>query len=62
MANVEDIEFELRLQDETNMVADGGIFMKNKDGHSMIESMSFGTAAVLFIAEFIANPVEETEF
>lgn len=62
MSNVEDIEFQLRLQDETNMVADGGIFMKNKDGHSMIESMSFGTAAVLFIAEFIANPVEDTEF
>jgi hypothetical protein len=55
MANVESVRFELKLEDETNMVADGKIQMLNKGGHSIIESVSFGSAAILFIAEYLSS-------
>ncbi len=56
MANIEDIHFELRLEDETRMVADGKIRMLNRSGNSIIESMSFGSAAVLFMANYLSTP------
>ncbi|MBI3136751.1 MAG: hypothetical protein HYZ14_18905 [Bacteroidetes bacterium] len=56
MANIEDILFELRLEDETRMVADGKIRMLNRSGNSIIESMSFGSAAVLFMANYLSTP------
>ncbi len=55
LSNVEDIRFELKLEDETKMIADGHIQMLNKGGHSIIESVSFGSAAILFIAEYLSS-------
>ena len=55
LSNVEDIRFELRLEDETKMIADGKVQMLNKGGHSIIESVSFGSAAILFIAEYLSS-------
>lgn len=55
MANIEDIHFELRLEDETRMVADGKIQMLHRGGNSIIESMSFGSAAVLFMASYLSS-------
>lgn len=55
MANIEDIRFELKLEDETNMLADGKIQMVNKEGHAVVESVSFGKAAILFIAEYLSS-------
>jgi hypothetical protein len=55
MANVESVRFELKLEDETKMIADGQIQMLNKGGHSIIESVSFGSAAILFIAEYLSS-------
>lgn len=59
MANVEDIRFELKLEDETNMAASGYVQMINRDGHSMIESMSFGMASVLLLADILAGGATE---
>ena len=53
--NFKDIDFELRLEDETNMVASGTINMEHKGGHSIIESMAFGNAAVLFITNYLST-------
>jgi len=58
MANIEEIRFDLTLEDETNMVADGKIQMINRTGNSMIESMSFGSAAVLFITSYLSGGFE----
>lgn len=59
MSNIEDIRFELRLEDETKMIAEGNIEMLHKSGHSVIESVAFGKAAILFIAEYLSSA--ETE-
>jgi len=55
MANIEHVHFELRLKDETNMIADGHIQMQNREGNSMVESMAFGSAAILFIADYLSS-------
>lgn len=55
MSNIENIRFELRLEDETNMVADGKIQMINRNGNSIIESVSFGSTAILFLVDLISD-------
>jgi len=59
MVNMEELHFELRLEDETNMVADGKIQMVNRTGHSMIESLFFGKAAVAFFMPFLSGEITE---
>lgn len=55
MSNIEEIRFELRLEDETNMVANGKIQMINRSGNSMIESVAFGSTAILFLADLLSS-------
>lgn len=55
MSNISEIAFDLRLEDETNMVADGKIQLKNTSGHSIVESMSFGSSAVVFMANYLSG-------
>jgi len=58
ISNVENIHFDLTLDDETTMIANGKIQMINRNGNSMIESMSFGSAAVLFITSYLSGGFE----
>lgn len=55
MSNIESVRFELRLEDETKMSAEGNIQLVNKSGNSIIESVSFGSAAILFAADYISG-------
>ena len=55
MSNIENVDFELRLEDETNLVADGRIQMVNRNGNSIIESMDFGKAAVSFFKTYLSG-------
>lgn len=57
MANIAGIYFELRLQDETHVKANGEINMLNADGNSIIESMAFGKSALVFIANYVEDAV-----
>jgi hypothetical protein len=59
MANIDVLNFELRLEDETNMIADGTVYMKNKEGNSIVESMAFGKSAFGFITSYLSGEVAE---
>lgn len=61
MSNIEHVHFEMRLEDETNMKATGEIAMIHKTGNSMIESMSFGSTAVLLLADLLSTGQTDDE-
>lgn len=59
MANVDFLNFELRLEDETNMVASGTVQMLNKEGNSVVESIAFGKSAFGFITSYLSGEFAE---
>lgn len=52
LANMDEITFQLRKSEENTIAASGRVNMKEANGQSMIESLSFGTAALLFLKNY----------
>lgn len=52
LAKMEWIDFHLQGGEDEQILANGRIEMKTKDGHAMVESLSFGTAALLFLKNY----------
>jgi hypothetical protein len=61
MSNIEHVHFELKLKDETIMLANGSVQMVNKNGNSIIESMSFGKAALAFFTSYLSGGAVASE-
>ena len=59
MANIDFLNFELRLEDETNMMANGTVQMLNGKGNSVVESIAIGKAAIGFITSYLSGEVGE---
>lgn len=49
-SNMEKITFQLTADNAAQIFAHGEIDMKEKEGHSMVESLTFGTGTILFLS------------
>lgn len=52
ISSIESIKFQLKQGKENLIIADGRINMRNKNGQSMVESISFGAAFVAYLEAF----------
>jgi len=54
LTNIEEGTFQLIGNEDGNIIASGALFMKNKTGSSLIESLSFGVASFSFLANYLS--------
>lgn len=52
VAKMESVVFQITGTDDDLVKANGRIDMKEKNGHSMVESLSFGQSAILFLTDY----------
>lgn len=52
LANIESISFRLTKESSTEILANGRLEMNEKNGHSMVESLSFGSAAARLMRNY----------
>ena len=52
VAKMESVVFQITGTDDDLVKASGRIDMKEKNGHSMVESLSFGHGAILFLTDY----------
>lgn len=53
VATMESFRFNLKLNEESKVIAEGHGVMKEKEGHSIIESMQFAVNALLFLKNYM---------